>query len=153
MGLGAPYWDPHARGTILGLTRGTKRGHIARAVLEGIAFQVTDVLKAMEADAEAPIHELRVDGGAVADNLLMQTQANFLMTKVIRPTVTELTVLGAAFLAGLSTHYWSSTEEIFSFWKEDRIFSPLMPKEEVDALKRKWDRAIACAKLWGSNHS
>ncbi len=148
-GLGAPHWDPHARGTILGLTRGTRRAHLARAVLEGIAFQVTDVLKAMEADSETTIQELRVDGGAVVDNLLMQLQADFLEAKVVRPKVAELTALGAAFLAGLSTGYWSSIEEIAGFWKVDRVFSPLLPKEKVASLRQEWSRAVACAKLWG----
>lgn len=148
-GLGAPHWDPHARGMVLGLTRGTKQAHLARAVLEGIAFQVTDVLKAMEADSNTTIQELRVDGGAVKDNLLMQMQADFLGTKVIRPKVTELTALGAAFLAGLATNFWSSMEEIASFWQVDRVFTPALSPEVVTTLRKNWSKAITCAKLWG----
>lgn len=151
-GLGAPHWDPHARGTIVGLTRGTTRAHLARAAEEGIALQVTDVLKAMEMDSGTPIQELRVDGGAVRDDLLMQLQADFLETKVVRPVVTELTALGAAFLAGLSTDYWKSIEEISHFWQVDRVFSPLMPKDKAHAIRSEWKKAIACAKLWGSSH-
>lgn len=151
-GLGAPHWDPHARGTIVGLTRGTSRAHLARAALEGIAFQVTDVLKAMEADSGTSVQELRVDGGAVGDNLLMQLQADFLQTKVIRPKVTELTALGAAFLAGLATGFWGSIEEISSFWEVDRVFSPILPAGKVAALRGEWSKAVACAKLWGESH-
>jgi glycerol kinase len=134
------------------LTRGTTKAHLARAVLEGIAFQVTDVLKAMEADARTPIQELRVDGGAASDNILMQLQADFLESKVIRPKITELTALGAAFLAGLATQFWGSLEEISGFWQVDRIFIPLQSKEKVASLRHEWSKAIACAKLWGETH-
>ncbi len=152
-GLGAPYWDPHARGTILGLTRGTTRAHLARATLEGVAFQVTDVLNAMEADAGTKIHELRVDGGAVHDDLLMQLQADFLGAKVVRPQVTELTALGAAYLAGLASGFWSSPEEIAKFWKVDRVFTPRLQAEALSTLRKEWARAVACARLWGESHS
>ncbi|RZJ56676.1 MAG: glycerol kinase, partial [Flavobacterium sp.] len=121
-GLGAPHWDQHARGTITGLTRGTNKSHIARAALESIAYQTMDVLKAMEADAGVNIAELRVDGGATANNLLMQFQADLLNCKVIRPQVTEVTALGAAYLAGLATGFWDSVDQIRSQWKVDKTF-------------------------------
>ena len=116
-GLGAPHWDQHARGTITGITRGTNSGHFARAALESIAYQTMDVLKSMEADAGTPISELRVDGGASANNILMQFQADMMKCKVIRPQVTEVTALGAAYLAGLATGFWSDVEEISAQWK------------------------------------
>jgi glycerol kinase len=147
-GLGAPHWDPQARGTIVGITRGSNAGHIARAALQGIAFQVCDVLKAMENDANTPIKELRVDGGAVADNLLMQMQADFLGVPVIRPKVTELTALGAAFLAGLAVKFWQSREEIGHFWQLDRTFTPKLAITERNRLMEDWKRAIRCARAW-----
>jgi glycerol kinase len=106
----------------------------------------------MEADSGTSVQELRVDGGAVGDNLLMQLQADFLQTKVIRPKVTELTALGAAFLAGLATGFWGSIEEISSFWEVDRVFSPILPAGKVAALRGEWSKAVACAKLWGESH-
>ncbi|MBY0528830.1 MAG: glycerol kinase GlpK [Rhabdochlamydiaceae bacterium] len=148
-GLGAPHWDPYTRGTLLGITRGTQAAHIARAALEGIAFQVTDVLHAMQNDAQINIQELRVDGGAVRDNLLMQFQADLLGVPTIRPQMTELTALGAAFLAGLAVDFWKNQEEIARYWKEDRTFIPSMDPDSRRTLRSNWDRAIACAKLWG----
>jgi glycerol kinase len=147
-GLGAPHWDPQARGLIVGITRGTNRGHIARAALQGIAFQVCDVLKAMENDANTPIKELRVDGGAVSDNLLMQMQSDLLGVAVIRPKVTELTGLGAAFLAGLCIGFWQSREEISQFWQLDRTFVPNLAAAEKEKLMQDWKRAVRCAKAW-----
>jgi glycerol kinase len=147
-GLGAPHWDPYARGTILGITRGTSAAHIARAALDGIAFQVTDVLKAMEADAGIPIQELRVDGGAVGNNLLMQFQADLLGVPLLRPQITEITALGAAFLAGLSVGFWKNQEEIASYWKLEKQFEPKMASERVLELRAKWNKAIECAQVW-----
>lgn len=147
-GLGAPHWDPYARGTIAGITRGTTAAHIARAALEGIAFQVTDVLKAMEADSHIRIAELRVDGGAVKDNILMQFQSDLLGTAVLRPKVTELTAIGAAYLAGLAVAFWKDKEEIASHWEMERAFTPGMNLAEVQRLRKKWDRAIQSSKAW-----
>ena len=147
-GLGAPYWDPYARGAIVGLTRGTTAAHLARSALEGIAHQVTDVLKAMEADASIPIAEIRVDGGAVVDHLLMQFQADIMHVPVVRPQVTELTAFGAAFLAGLSVGIWKNMEEVGSYWKQDCRFTPTMAENKVIDLRRKWKKAIECAQTW-----
>ncbi|TCC90512.1 glycerol kinase [Pedobacter frigiditerrae] len=145
-GLGAPHWDQHARGTITGLTRGTNKSHIARAALESIAYQTMDVLKAMEADAGVGIAELRVDGGATANNLLMQFQADLLNCKVIRPEVTEVTAIGAAYLAGLATGFWNSVDEIRSQWKIDRTF---VAEEGIDNKERikGWNRAVKAARV------
>jgi len=144
-GLGAPHWNQHARGTITGLTRGTNKSHIARAALESIAYQTMDVLKAMEADAGVNIAELRVDGGATANDLLMQFQADLLKSKVIRPEITEVTALGAAYLAGLATGFWGSIDEIRSQWKIDKTF---IAEEGIDNTERikGWNRAIKAAK-------
>lgn len=146
-GLGAPHWNQHARGTMVGITRGTTSAHIARAALESIAFQTMDVLKAMEADAGAAILELRVDGGAVANDLLMQIQADVLNTAVIRPEVTEVTALGAAYLAGLATGFWASKEELESQWKLNRQF---IANDNInnEARIRDWHRAVKAAKAW-----
>lgn len=141
-GLGAPYWNQHARGTIVGITRGTSREHIARAALESIAYQTMDVLNAMQADAGIAIKELRVDGGATANNLLMQFQSDLLQTTVIRPTTIETTALGAAYLAGLATGYWSSTTEIQELWQKDKIFKPLMSVQTKEQLATGWGKAI-----------
>lgn len=145
-GLGAPHWDQHARGTITGLTRGTNKSHIARAALESIAYQTMDVLKAMEADAGVGITELRVDGGATANNLLMQFQADLLSCKVIRPEVTEVTAIGAAYLAGLATGFWDSIEQIRSQWKIDKTF---VADEGIDNKERikGWNRAVKAARV------
>jgi len=144
-GLGAPHWNQHARGTITGLTRGTNKSHIARAALESIAFQTMDVLKAMEADAGVNIAELRVDGGATANNLLMQFQADLLNCKVIRPEITEVTALGAAYLAGLATGFWDSIDQIRSQWNADKTF---VAEDGIDNTTRikGWNRAIKAAK-------
>lgn len=147
-GLGAPYWNQHARGTIVGITRGTTGAHFARAALDSIAYQTMDVLKAMEADAGIAIKELRVDGGATANNLLMQFQSDLLHTKVVRPTVVETTALGAAYLAGLAVGYWSSTDEIQEQWQIERVFSPSMPEKERTQLSEGWKRAINTTISW-----
>jgi glycerol kinase len=147
-GLGAPYWDPYARGALVGLSRGTTSAHIARSALDSIAFQVMDVLKAMEADAVISIAEIRVDGGAVENDLLMQFQADLMGVPVIRPKITELTALGAAFLAGIAVGFWKDKEEAAASWKEDRRFEPNMPAAKVQALRHKWGKAIDCAQMW-----
>ena len=149
-GLGAPYWDPEARGTLVGITRGTTSGHIARAALQSIAYQTMDVLKAMEADAGLPISELRVDGGATANNLLMQFQANLLGCKVIRPNVVETTALGAAYLAGLAVGYWSSEEEIKELWQAEKEFFPSGDREKIQKGINGWERAVAAAQSWSA---
>jgi glycerol kinase len=144
-GLGAPYWNQHARGTIVGITRGTTSAHIARAAVESIAFQTMDVLKAMEADSGISIKELRVDGGATVNNMLMQFQADLLQTAVVRPTTVETTALGAAYLAGLAVGFWSSVSEIQSIWEKDRVFSPEMSLVDRDALAAGWAKAVGAA--------
>ncbi len=144
-GLGAPHWDPHARGTIVGLTRGSNAAHIARAALEGIAFQTVDILRAMEADANAEIKELRVDGGATANNLLLQFQADILQATVVRPQITETTAIGAAYLAGLAVGFWNSIEDIQSQWQVDRTFAPDRAYNADSALTN-WHRAVETAK-------
>ncbi|MBC6109352.1 glycerol kinase GlpK [Pedobacter fastidiosus] len=145
-GLGAPHWDQHARGTITGLTRGTNKSHIARAALESIAYQTMDVLKAMEADAGVSIAELRVDGGATANNLLMQFQADLLNCKVIRPEVTEVTAIGAAYLAGLATGFWESVDQIRSQWKINKTFVAEAGIDNTERIKG-WNRAIKAARV------
>jgi glycerol kinase len=147
-GLGAPYWDPEARGTIVGLTRGTTAGHLARAALASIAYQTMDVLKAMEADAGMPIKELRVDGGATANDLLMQYQADVLNCKVIRPNVVETTALGAAYLAGLAVGFWKDVAEIQQLWQSEKEFIPAGNPEDIKADIEGWKRAIHAAKSW-----
>lgn len=141
-GLGAPYWDQHAKGTICGLTRGTTAAHIARAALEGIAFETMDIVNAMEHDAGIKLAELKVDGGASRNNLMMQFQADILGTKVIRPKVTETTAMGACYLAGLATGYWDSLDDIKRQWNADKVFEPLAPAEKVLKLKEGWANAI-----------
>ena len=147
-GLGAPHWDPYARGSIFGLTRGTTGAHLARAALESIAFQSADVLDAMQKDAGITLSELRVDGGAAANDLLMQFQADVLGVPVVRPKVLETTALGAAYLAGLAVGYWKSDREIASNWRVDRRFEPKMPRDHVAELRGKWARAVERAKAW-----
>ena len=147
-GLGAPHWDQYARGTIVGLTRGATSAHIARAALEGIAFQTRDVLKAMEADAGIEIKELRVDGGAAINNLLMQFQSDVLDAPVYRPKTLETTALGAAYLAGLAVGYWDSVDEIKSQWAMDRKFEPEMAKDKCENLIKGWDKALGRSKDW-----
>ncbi|OUN77270.1 glycerol kinase [Alistipes sp. An54] len=141
-GLGAPWWDQYARGTIIGISRGTTTAHIARAALEGIAFQTMDITAAMSRDAGIPLKELKVDGGASRNNLLMQFQADILGTKVIRPQIVETTAMGAAYLAGLAVGYWSSIDEIRKQWQIDRVFEPAMEEEKVTAAKAGWEDAV-----------
>jgi glycerol kinase len=141
-GLGAPYWNQHAKGTIVGITRGTSSAHIARAALESIAYQTYDVLKAMEADAHIPILELRVDGGATKNNLLMQFQSDLLNTKVIRPTMIETTALGAAYLAGLAIGFWKDEATLSTKWVVDQIFEPLKDQEKIEKEIKGWQKAI-----------
>ncbi|MBR4298466.1 MAG: glycerol kinase GlpK [Bacteroidales bacterium] len=141
-GLGAPHWDQYAKGSIYGISRGTTAAHIARAALEGIAFQTMDIVKAMQRDAGVTLKELKVDGGASRNNLLMQFQADMLGTAVIRPKVTETTALGAAYLAGLAVGYWESIEHIKSQWDAECRFTPLAPEAEVEALKKGWADAV-----------
>lgn len=149
-GLGAPHWDQHARGTITGLTRGTNKSHIARAALESIAYQTMDVLKAMEADAGVKITELRVDGGVTANDLLMQFQADLLNCKVIRPEITEVTALGAAYLAGLATGYWESIEDIRAQWKIDETFTANDGIDNTERIKG-WNLAVKAARVCVGN--
>jgi glycerol kinase len=147
-GLGAPHWDQYARGLMIGMTRGTTRGHIARAALEGIAFQVADVLSAMEADSGIKLKELRVDGGAASNNLLMQFQADILNVPVVRPAVQETTALGAAYLAGLAVGYWRNTAEIATQWKVDRRFEPAMKEDQRATMRATWTKALKRAQAW-----
>jgi glycerol kinase len=144
-GLGAPYWNQHARGTIVGITRGTTAAHFAKAALDSIAYQTVDVLKAMEADSGIEIKELRVDGGATVNNLLMQFQSDLLNTAVVRPRITETTALGAAYLAGLATGYWSSIDEIQEQWQVDRKFESSMDEQKRESLMNGWKKAVKAA--------
>jgi glycerol kinase len=146
VGLGAPYWDSEARGTIVGLSRGSTAAHIARAALESIAYQTADVLDAMRQDAQLDLPELRVDGGASRNDLLMQFQADILGVSVVRPKITETTALGAAYLAGLAVGYWESQSEIFRLWQRDRRFEPTMSLEQRHHLREGWRRAVAQAR-------
>ena len=150
-GLGAPHWNQYARGSLFGMTRGTTQAHIARAALESIAYQTYDVLKAMEADSGIVLTELRVDGGATANNLLMQFQSDILGVPVVRPVVTETTALGAAYLAGLGVGYWSSEEDIRQQWAVDRRFQPGMEGRDVQQLLKGWQRAVKAAIAWADN--
>jgi glycerol kinase len=147
-GLGAPHWDQYARGTIVGLTRGTTKAHLARAALEGIVLQVRDVLKAMEADAGIRLKELRVDGGASANDLLMQLQADMLNVPVVRPRVAETTALGAAYLAGLAVGFWKSQTDIARQWQVDKRFKPAMKSPVRAKIVKGWGRALSRAKEW-----
>jgi glycerol kinase len=147
-GLGAPHWDQYARGLVVGLTRGSSRAHLARAALEGIAYQVADVLRAMERDATIKLKELRVDGGASANNLLMQFQADLLGVPVVRPTVSETTALGAAYLAGLAVGYWKDQAEVARHWQTDRRFVPAMTPATRKTLTSGWTKALARARQW-----
>lgn len=147
-GLGAPYWNQHARGTIVGITRGTTAAHFARAALESIAYQTMDVVNAMQSDANITVKELRVDGGATANNFLMQFQSDILNTKVIRPTITETTALGAAYLAGLAIGYWKNMEEIQQQWQINKIFEPIISEKERKDLAIDWKKAIRTAQFW-----
>ena len=147
-GLGSPHWDAYARGTIVGLSRGTGRGHIARAALESIAFQSAEVLLAMQKDARQPLIELRVDGGATANDLLMQFQADLLGVPVVRPEVTETTALGAAYLAGLGTGFWGSPAEVAANWRAERRFEPAMSRDEAASRLSRWSHAVDRSRGW-----
>ncbi len=147
-GLGAPHWDPLARGTMVGLTRGSTAGHVARAALESIAFQSADVMQAMRADAGIEIAELRVDGGATANDTLMQFQADVLGLPIIRPHVTETTALGAAYLAGLAVGFWPDVATLRRQWQTERVFKPKMQADRVQALKHNWQRALDRSRSW-----
>lgn len=147
-GLGAPYWNQHALGTITGLTRGSTSAHIARAALDSIAYQTLEVLLAMKEDSGIDIKELRVDGGATVNNNLMQFQSDLLQTKVVRPKITETTALGAAYLAGLAAGYWTDIKVIRKQWQVDKIFSPAIAEKETRALIKGWHRAVGAAEAW-----
>jgi glycerol kinase len=147
-GLGAPHWDAYARGTIVGLTRGTTAGHVARAALESIAYQVSDLLAAVQADSGIALGELRVDGGASVNDALMQFQADLLGVPVVRPAVTETTALGAAYLAGLAVGFWSSVDEIAGQWEAERRFEPRMARGEADRLRARWHAALERSRGW-----
>jgi glycerol kinase len=148
VGLGAPYWDPYARGTVVGLTRGSTMGHVARATLESMCYQTRDVVEAMTADSKVSLKALRVDGGAVVNNLLMQFQADILGVSVQRPKVAETTALGAAYLAGLAVDFWSSQQELAEHWAIDRTFEPKMSKDQRDKLYSDWKRAVERSRNW-----
>jgi len=147
-GLGAPHWNQKAQGTIFGLTRGSTDAHVARAALEAIAFQTMDILKAMESDSGIPIQELRVDGGATVNNMLMQFQADVLNTKAVRPKIVETTAMGAAFLAGLAVGYWDNPEEIQKIWQTDRIFTPSEERTQINNKIKGWYKAIDALEYW-----
>jgi glycerol kinase len=147
-GLGAPHWDAYARGTIVGITRGTTAAHIARAALESIAYQVADLLDAMAADSGIALKELRVDGGAAGNDMLMQFQADLLGVPVVRPAVTETTALGAAYLAGLAVGYWPSVDAITGQWRVNRRFEPAMPRGDATAMRARWSDALGRSKSW-----
>jgi glycerol kinase len=147
-GLGAPYWDPHARGAIVGITRGTTRAHLARATLEAIAFQSAELIEAMAADSGIALTELRVDGGATASNLLMQMQADLLGVPVVRPRVTETTALGAAYLAGLAVGFWKDEAEIAALWARDRVFEPTLSRDAAGSRLLQWRRAVERSRAW-----
>jgi glycerol kinase len=147
-GLGAPHWDPHARGALVGIERGTTAAHVARATLDGIAFQVADLCAAMNADAAVPLKELRVDGGAAANNLLLQIQADLLQVPVILPKCVETTALGAAYLAGLAIGVWKHQDEIATQWEINRTFEPAISADEASARRRQWSRAVERARNW-----
>lgn len=150
-GLGAPHWNQHARGTVVGLTRGSSSAHIARAALESIAYQTQEVLIAMQKDSGLKISELRVDGGATANDLLMQFQSDLLQAKVVRPGITETTALGAAYLAGLAVQFWSGIDEVRQHWKIDRIFSPEITAAEMQSRIKGWNRAVKAAVTWADD--
>jgi glycerol kinase len=147
-GLGAPHWDQYARGAIVGLTRGANKGHLARAALEGIAFQTMDVINAMEADSGIKIKELHVDGGASSNNLLMQFQSEAIDCPVVRPKQIETTALGAAYLAGLAVGYWKDMNELHKQWQQEKVFKPVMDKGQIGQYRRKWQKAVQKAKDW-----
>jgi glycerol kinase len=147
-GLGAPHWDQQARGAFFGITRGTTTAHFTRAALEAIAYQVYDVLKAMEKDSSKPTQELRVDGGATANNFLMQFQSDLLNCEIKRPKIIETTALGAAFLAGLAVGFWKNQEELQKLWQPDKTFSPAMEDGKRKKLVHFWHKAVERTKNW-----
>jgi glycerol kinase len=147
-GLGAPYWNQHARGILTGITRGSTSAHIARAAIDSIAYQTLEVLLAMQKDSGVTIRELRVDGGATVNNGLLQFQADLLQANVVRPRITETTALGAAYLAGLAVNYWTDVNDIRQQWQLDRTFSPGIPASETTALIKGWHRAVKAAIAW-----
>ncbi len=151
-GLGAPHWDPYARGTLLGMTRGSNRGHIARAAIEAIAYQSAEVLLAMQKDAAHPVLEVRADGGAACNDMLMQFQANLLGVPVVRPKVTQTTALGAAYLAGLALGFWESRADIASQWQVERRFEPAMGEDERLAKMLRWEQAVDRSRFWVDPH-
>ncbi|MBI3211875.1 MAG: glycerol kinase GlpK [Simkania negevensis] len=152
-GLGAPYWEPKARGTLFGITRGTNRCHIAYAALEGIAHQVTDIIDVMQQEKGLDIKQLRVDGGAVENALLMQIQADQLQIPLIRPKCKEMTALGVSFLAGLAVEFWKNKEELSSLWQEESQITPLLSKGINETKKKEWQKAVACIKVWSQYES
>ena len=147
-GLGAPHWDQYARGTIVGITRGVNKYHIIRATLESIAYQVNDVLNAMKADSGINLAALKVDGGASANNFLMQTQADIINAPVNRPQCVETTAMGAAYLAGLAVGYWASKEDVIKNWAIDKTFTPAISEEDRTARIKGWDKAVKYAYGW-----
>jgi len=149
-GLGSPHWDPYARGAIVGLTRGAGAGHIARAALESIAYQAADLLAAMESDSGIRLKELRVDGGAAGNDMLMQFQADLLGVRVVRPKITETTALGAAYLAGLGTGFWKSAGELDAQWQVGRVFEPKMERGRAEELLATWRKAVERSKNWST---
>jgi glycerol kinase len=151
-GLGAPYWNPYARGTMVGITRGTSAAHIARAAQDAIAFQTLDVLRAMNADCGIDIQELRVDGGATVNDTLMQFQSDILQVPVARPKVTETTALGAAYLAGLAVGYWKDVDEISAQWQVERVFKPEMETQKIKNITKDWKRAVRAAQIWANDN-
>ena len=148
VGLGAPHWDSYARGAIFGLTRGSTAAHIARAALESIAYQVADLMDAVQTDTGTPLKELRVDGGASANDALMQFQADILGVPVVRPAITETTALGAAFLAGLGAGFWKQAQAISDLPRQERRFEPRLPQSQVSVMRQRWNEAISRAKSW-----
>jgi glycerol kinase len=148
VGLGAPHWDSYARGAIFGLTRGSKAGHIARAALESIAYQVADLMDAVQTDTSTRLKELRVDGGASANDGLMQFQADILGVPVVRPAMTETTALGAAFLAGMGVGFWKDAQTVYEMPREEQRFEPRLPRPKINAMRQRWNEAISRAKSW-----
>jgi glycerol kinase len=151
VGLGAPYWDPYARGAILGITRGTTAAHVARAALDAIAFQTRDLVAAMQRDAGVALKDLKVDGGAAVNNALLQFQADILGTPVHRPVTFETTALGAAYLAGLAVGYWKNQDDLKRNWALDREFKPQMPRDQSDKLYRRWQKAVERSREWADD--
>jgi glycerol kinase len=147
-GLGAPYWDPYARGLLVGITRGSTKAHMARAALESIGFQSADLIECMEKDSGVSLSELRVDGGATKSDLLMQFQADLLGTKVLRPQVTETTALGAAYLAGLAVGYWENQAQIAQQWQTEKVFESKDRTDKIGTLKRRWKKAVGLSRGW-----